>query len=36
MPGKKRMYVGYTGGIPECRRRCDEIAAGGHTGFKLT
>jgi hypothetical protein len=30
------MYVGYTGGIPECRRRCDEIAAGGHTGFKLT
>nr|AJK74830.1 cyclohexanone monooxygenase [Mycobacterium avium subsp. paratuberculosis] len=33
--GKKRMYMGYTGGIPEYRRRCDEIAAGGYTGFKL-
>jgi cation diffusion facilitator CzcD-associated flavoprotein CzcO len=36
VPGKKRMYMSYTGGIPEYRRRCDEIAAGGYTGFKLT
>ena len=36
VPGKKRMYMGYVGGIPEYRRRCDEIAAGGYTGFKLT
>lgn len=35
VPGKKRMYMGYTGGIPEYRRRCEEIAAGGYTGFKL-
>lgn len=35
VPGKKRMYMGYTGGIPAYRRRCDEIAAGGYTGFKL-
>ena len=35
VPGKKRMYMGYSGGIPEYRRRCDEIAAGGYTGFKL-
>jgi cation diffusion facilitator CzcD-associated flavoprotein CzcO len=35
VPGKKRMYMGYTGGIPEYRRRCAEIAAGGYTGFKL-
>jgi cation diffusion facilitator CzcD-associated flavoprotein CzcO len=35
VPGKKRMYMGYTGGILEYRRRCDEIAAGGYTGFKL-
>jgi cation diffusion facilitator CzcD-associated flavoprotein CzcO len=35
VPGKKRMYMGYTGGIPEYRRRCDEIAEGGYTGFKL-
>jgi cation diffusion facilitator CzcD-associated flavoprotein CzcO len=35
VPGKKRMYMGYTGGIPEYRRRCDEIAAAGYTGFVL-
>jgi cyclohexanone monooxygenase len=35
VPGKKRMYMGYVGGIPEYRRRCDEIAAAGYTGFKL-
>ena len=35
VPGKKRMYMGYTGGIPEYRRRCDEIAGAGYTGFKL-
>ncbi|WP_319458124.1 MULTISPECIES: NAD(P)/FAD-dependent oxidoreductase [unclassified Mycobacterium] len=35
VPGKKRMYMGYSGGIPEFRRRCDEVAAGGYTGFKL-
>ena len=35
VPGKKRMYMGYTGGIPEYRRRCEEVAAGGYTGFKL-
>ena len=35
VPGKKRMYMGYVGGIPEYRRRCDEIATAGYTGFKL-
>jgi hypothetical protein len=35
LPGKKRMYMGYTGAIPAYRRRCDEIAAGGYSGFKL-
>jgi cyclohexanone monooxygenase len=35
VPGKKRMYMGYTAGLPEYRRRCDEIAGGGYTGFKL-
>jgi cation diffusion facilitator CzcD-associated flavoprotein CzcO len=35
VPGKKRMYMGYTAGIPEYRRRCDEIADGGYVGFKL-
>jgi cation diffusion facilitator CzcD-associated flavoprotein CzcO len=35
VPGKKRMYMGYTAGIPEYRRRCDEIADAGYSGFKL-
>jgi hypothetical protein len=35
VPGKKRLYMGYVGGIPEYRRKCDEIAAAGYTGFKL-
>ena len=35
VPGKKRMYMGYTAGIPEYRRRCDEIAANGYVGFRL-
>jgi hypothetical protein len=32
---KKRMYMAYTAGIPEYRRRRDKIAAAGYTGFKL-
>ena len=36
VPGKKRMYMGYTAGIPEYTRRCDEIAAAGYTGFALS
>ena len=35
VPGKKRMYMGYTAGIPEYRRRCDEIADAGLHGFTL-
>ncbi|CAN5530715.1 NAD(P)/FAD-dependent oxidoreductase [soil metagenome] len=35
VPGKKRRYMGYVGGIPEYRRRCDEIAATGYQGFVL-
>ena len=35
VPGKKRMYMGYTAGLPEYRRRCDEIAAAGYEGFAL-
>jgi hypothetical protein len=33
--GKKRMHMGYTAGIPEYRRRCDEVAADGYAGFVL-
>ena len=36
VPGKKRRYMAYAAGIPEYRRRCDEVAAAGYTGFELT
>jgi cation diffusion facilitator CzcD-associated flavoprotein CzcO len=35
VPGKKRRYMAFTGGIPEYRRRCDEVAATGYPGFDL-
>jgi cation diffusion facilitator CzcD-associated flavoprotein CzcO len=35
VPGKKRMYMSYAGGLPEYRRRCNEIAAAGYQGFRL-
>jgi cation diffusion facilitator CzcD-associated flavoprotein CzcO len=35
VPGKKRRYMAYTAGIPEYRRRCEEIAATGYPGFVL-
>ena len=35
VPGKTRMYMAYAAGIPEYRRRCDQIAASGYTGFKV-
>ena len=34
--GKTRMYLGYVGGLPEYRRRCDEAAASGYRGFEVT
>jgi cation diffusion facilitator CzcD-associated flavoprotein CzcO len=34
-PGSPSAATNYTAGIPEYRRRCDEIAAAGYTGFRL-
>ncbi len=36
VPGKKRMYLAFAGGLPDYRRRCAEIADGGYTGFTLS
>lgn len=36
VPGKKRMYTTYPAGLPEYRRRLDEIATAGYTGFRIT
>jgi cation diffusion facilitator CzcD-associated flavoprotein CzcO len=35
MPGKKRMILAYVGGVPEYRRRCDEVASSGYPGFRF-
>ncbi len=35
VPGKPRVFMPYIGGVPVYREKCDEIAAGGYTGFAL-
>jgi len=36
VPGKKRVFMPYVGGIGRYRVRCDEVAARGYEGFTLT
>ena len=36
IPGKKRNFLMYAGGSPTYRAKCEEIAANGYQGFKLT
>jgi cation diffusion facilitator CzcD-associated flavoprotein CzcO len=35
VPGKKRVFASYAGGMPEYRRRCEDAAAAGYAGFAL-
>jgi cation diffusion facilitator CzcD-associated flavoprotein CzcO len=35
VPGKKRVYTSYVGGMPTFRRLCDEVALSGYQGFKV-
>ncbi len=35
IPGKKRVFMPYVAGLIEYRRRCDEAAGEGYTGFEL-
>ncbi|MGE3849944.1 MAG: flavin-containing monooxygenase [Gammaproteobacteria bacterium] len=35
IPGKKRGFLLYAGGLPIFRRKCDEVAAAGYAGFTL-
>jgi cation diffusion facilitator CzcD-associated flavoprotein CzcO len=35
IPGKKRIFLNYVGGVPLFRERCDESAANGYSGFTL-
>ena len=35
VPGKKRVFMPYTGGYDVYRKRCKDIADHGYTGFTL-
>ncbi len=35
IPGKKKTFLMYAGGMPTFRERCDEVAANGYEGFAL-
>ena len=36
VPGKKRVYMPYSGGLPTYRRKCEEVAAAGYDGFVVS
>ena len=36
IPGKKRTFLMYAGGSPAYREKCDEVAARGYAGFRLS
>ena len=35
IPGKKRVFMPYVGGLLPYRERCDEVARKGYEGFEL-
>ena len=36
VPGKPRVFMPYIGGVGRYRQRCDDIAAAGYPGFRLS
>ena len=36
IPGKPRVFMPYVGGVGAYRQKCDEVAARGYEGFRLT
>ncbi|MBL9060164.1 MAG: cyclohexanone monooxygenase, partial [Mangrovicoccus sp.] len=36
VPGKPRRVLSYTGGVGTYRRKCDEVAQSGYSGFEMT
>lgn len=36
IPGKPRVFLPYAGGFHHYRKRCDEVAADGYRGFRIT
>ena len=35
IPGKKRVFLAYGGGLPKYRDKCNEVASKGYEGFVL-
>jgi cation diffusion facilitator CzcD-associated flavoprotein CzcO len=36
IPGKKRVFMPYVGGVAMYRQRCDDVAAAGYEGFAIS
>ncbi len=36
IPGKKRVFMPYIGGVPAYRKKCEEEVIGGYSGFNFT
>ena len=36
IPGKPRVFMPYVGGVHNYKKKCDEVAAKGYEGFRLT
>lgn len=36
VPGKPRVFMPYTGGFPAYARKCEEVAAKGYEGFRIS
>jgi cation diffusion facilitator CzcD-associated flavoprotein CzcO len=36
VPGKPRVFMPYAGGVGEYRKKCDQVAAKGYEGFRLS
>jgi len=36
IPGKPRVFMPYVGGVVPYRQKCDEVAAKGYEGFRLS
>jgi cyclohexanone monooxygenase len=35
VPGKPRVYMPFSGGVPTYREKCNSVAAAGYEGFTL-
>jgi len=36
IPGKPRVFLPYVGGFPRYEARCNDVAAKGYEGFRIT